>query len=33
LHEKDGVLSVSWDAKSGILRAQREVRVVQEEVL
>lgn len=33
MHEKDGVQSVAWDAKSGLIRAQREVRVVQEEAL
>jgi hypothetical protein len=33
LAEKDGVQSLSWDAKSGLVRVQREVRMVQEDVL
>lgn len=33
LAEKDGVQALTWDAKSGLVRVQREVRMIQEDVL
>lgn len=33
LADKDGVQTLSWDAKSGMVRCTREVRVVHEDVL